>query len=35
MLMTMKDQLAVANQNGFAVSAFNTSNYAMLKGIFQ
>lgn len=35
MLMTMKDQLAVANQNGFAVPAFNTSNYAMLKGIFQ
>ncbi|MHC1770437.1 MAG: ketose-bisphosphate aldolase [Flexilinea sp.] len=34
MLMNMKDLLAVANENYFAVPAFNISDYAMMNGIF-
>ena len=35
MLMNMKDLLAVANKNFFAVPAFNISDYSMLNGIFE
>lgn len=35
MLMNMKDLLAVANKNKFAVPAFNISDYSMLNGIFE
>ena len=35
MLMNNKDLLAVANDNNFAVPAFNVSDYAMLNGIFE
>lgn len=35
MLMNMKDLLKVANENGFAVPAFNISDYSMLNGIFE
>ena len=35
MLMTMKEILAVANKNHFAVPAFNISDYAMMNGIFE
>jgi len=35
MLMNMKNLLAVANKNGFAVPAFNISDYAMMNGIFE
>ena len=35
MLMNNKDLLAVANENNFAVPAFNVSDYAMLNGIFE
>lgn len=35
MLMNMKDLLKVANENNFAVPAFNISDYAMLNGIFE
>ncbi len=35
MLMNMKNLLAVANKNNFAVPAFNISDYSMLKGIFE
>ena len=35
MLMNDKDLLAVANDNNFAVPAFNVSDYAMLNGIFE
>lgn len=35
MLMTMKNLLAVANKNQFAVPAFNISDYAMMNGIFE
>ncbi|HEX5331834.1 MAG TPA: ketose-bisphosphate aldolase [Cellulomonas sp.] len=33
--MNNKDLLAVANDNNFAVPAFNVSDYAMLNGIFE
>jgi fructose-bisphosphate aldolase class II len=33
--MNMKDLLAVANKNNFAVPAFNISDYSMLNGIFE
>lgn len=33
MLMNMKDILAVANENNFAIPAFNISSYAMFNGI--
>lgn len=35
MLMNMKDLLTVANNNNFAVPAFNISDYSMLNGIFE
>lgn len=35
MLMSGNDLLAVANENSFAVPAFNISDYAMSKGIFE
>jgi fructose-bisphosphate aldolase class II len=35
MLMNMKDLLGVANENNFAVPAFNISDYSMLNGIFE
>lgn len=35
MLMNMKNLLAVANKNNFAVPAFNISDYAMLNGIME
>lgn len=35
MLMNMKDLLAVANKENFAVPAFNISDYNMLKGVFE
>lgn len=35
MLLNIKDLLAVANQNNFAVPAFNISDYSMLNGIFE
>lgn len=35
MLMSGKDLLAVANENFFAIPAFNISDYAMNKGIFE
>lgn len=35
MLMNMKNLLKVANENGFAVPAFNISDYSMLNGIFE
>lgn len=35
MLTNMKELLAVANKNNFAVPAFNISNYAMMNGIFE
>ena len=35
MLMNMKDLLAVANEKGFAVPAFNISSYAMFNGIME
>ena len=35
MLMNGKDLLAVARANNFAVPAFNVSDYAMMKGIFE
>jgi fructose-bisphosphate aldolase, class II len=35
MLMTGKDLLAVANEHFFAIPAFNISDYAMGKGIFE
>jgi fructose-bisphosphate aldolase class II len=35
MLMNMKNLLAVANKNYFAVPAFNISDYSMLNGIFE
>lgn len=35
MLMTGDQVLSVANANGFAVPAFNVSDYAMLNGIFE
>ena len=34
MLMNMKSILAVANKHGFAVPAFNISDYSMLNGVF-
>lgn len=35
MLVNMKDLLAVANKNNFAVPAFNISSYAMFNGIME
>lgn len=35
MLMNMKDLLAVANENNFAVPAFNISDYNMFNGIME
>lgn len=35
MLMNMKDLLAVANENNFAVPAFNISDYNMFNGIIE
>lgn len=35
MLLNMKDLLEVANQNNFAVPAFNISSYAMFNGIME
>lgn len=35
MLLNMKDLLAVANKNNFAVPAFNISDYSMCNGIFE
>ena len=35
MLLSGKDLLAVANENSFAVPAFNVSDYAMLKGLVE
>lgn len=35
MLMNMRDILAVANKNNFAVPAFNISDYSMMNGIFE
>ena len=35
MLLNGKDLLAVANDNDFAVPAFNVSDYAMMNGIFE
>lgn len=35
MLMNMKDLLAVANENNFAIPAFNVSHYAMFKRIME
>ncbi|HCD42537.1 MAG TPA: ketose-bisphosphate aldolase [Lachnoclostridium sp.] len=35
MLLNMKELLAVANENNFAVPAFNISSYAMLNGIME
>ena len=35
MLMNMKELLAVANKNGFAVPAFNISDYNMFNGIME
>lgn len=35
MLLNMRDLLAVANKNNFAVPAFNISDYSMLNGIFE
>jgi fructose-bisphosphate aldolase class II len=35
MLLNGKDLLAVANANFFAVPAFNVSDYAMMKGLFE
>ncbi|RDY27494.1 ketose-bisphosphate aldolase [Lachnotalea glycerini] len=35
MLINMKDLLKVANENKFAVPAFNISDYSMLNGIFE
>ncbi len=35
MLMNGKDLLAVANENNFAIPAFNVSDYAMMKGLFE
>ena len=35
MLMTGKTCSAVANENNFAVPAFNISDYAMVNGIFE
>ncbi len=35
MLMNMKELLAVANKNSFAVPAFNISSYAMLNGVME
>ncbi|MCU1432533.1 MAG: fructose-bisphosphate aldolase, partial [Actinotalea sp.] len=35
MLMNGKDLLAVANENFFAIPAFNISDYAMGKGVFE
>lgn len=35
MLMNMKDLLAVAHANGFAVPAFNTSSNMILKGVIE
>jgi len=35
MLMNGKDLLAVANENNFAIPAFNVSDYAMMNGLFE
>ena len=35
MLMNMKELLAVANENNFAVPAFNISDYSMFNGIME
>ena len=35
MLLSGKDLLGVANQNYFAIPAFNVSDYAMMKGVFE
>ena len=35
MLMNMKELLAVANENHFAVPAFNISDYNMFNGIME
>ncbi|WRS26263.1 ketose-bisphosphate aldolase [Oscillospiraceae bacterium MB08-C2-2] len=35
MLLNMRDLLAVANKNNFAVPAFNISDYSMFKGIME
>ena len=35
MLMNMKELLAVANENNFAVPAFNISDYNMFNGIME
>lgn len=35
MLITGKELLAVANKHNFAIPAFNISDYAMMKGIFE
>lgn len=35
MLINMKDMLSVAQENNFAVPAFNISDYAMMNGIFE
>ncbi len=35
MLLNMKDLLAVANENNFAVPAFNISSYSMFNGIIE
>ncbi len=35
MLMNMKELLAVANKNNFAVPAFNISDYNMFNGIME
>ena len=35
MLMNMKDLLKVANENNFAIPAFNVSDYSMFMGIME
>ena len=35
MLLNMKELLAAANENNFAVPAFNISSYAMFNGIME
>ena len=35
MLMNMKELLSVAQKNEFAVPAFNTSSYMILKGVME
>ena len=35
MLVNMKELLLTADKNGFAVPAFNISNYAMFNGIME